>query len=142
MIPPCKSPEPPRIIESDALSTLEDKVEMIVFARCVMHVTNSQGTGHSKVDQQPAGFSQLNQQVFRTPPAAGNSAAPGLEYLARHWPAQVGVSNHQLFDTTTGKSGLYAAQGGFDFRQLRQKRGLASLLLRTKKPAVMAGSVV
>ena len=141
-IPPRKGPESPRIIETDASSTLEDKIEMIVFAGRVMHVTNSQGTGHSKVDQQAAGFSQLNHKVFCTPPAAGNPAALGLENLLCHRPAQAGISNDQLLNTKAGQGRLYAAQGGFDFGQLRQKRSLAALLLRTKKPAVVAGSVV
>jgi hypothetical protein len=128
MIPPCQCPEPPRIIEPDAFSTLEDKIEMIVFARRIIHVANSQGTGHSKVDQQPTGFAQLNQQVFRTPPAAGNLAPLGLEYIFLHRPAKAGISNHKPFDTTAGKGRLYAAQGGFDFWQLRQSLSLASLL--------------
>ena len=94
---------------------------MIMLAWCVIHVTDSQGTRHSQVDHQATGSPQLDEQVLRTPPAAGNPAALGLEYLLGHRPAKAGVSNDQLFDRAAGKDGFYAAQGGFDFWQLRQK---------------------
>jgi len=122
--PPGEYTEPPGVVEADANSTFNHDINVVMGARGIVGIANSQRTGHPQVDQQTAWFQrgwrprsvQFDQKVFCPSPAAEHEASAGLVDLHRYGPPETGVTDHDFPDPVSGQERFDTPKSGFNFR--------------------------
>ena len=70
-----EDPEAPRVVEAELLAGIQRERDVVVLLEILRRTDQAQAAGHAEVDQQEAGFLQVEDQILRPPPDCGEAVA-------------------------------------------------------------------
>ena len=105
--------------KAQRLAIIEHHINMVMGHRWLIRLDNPQTAGHTQM-QDGGAIGKLQQNIFSPSFNRFNHLAfDQAGQVVGHWPAQAGLTYHQLFNGMSVYMGLNTPAGGFNFGQFR-----------------------